>query len=143
MSHLCSVRLLVVPALISQEVVVGQSNILRSLFVNNVKVCFVMYCIPVPVLSCPQISSRCTSFGVHDEYLLYTTHQHKCVCVSLNTNPAGDYFLLHFICCLLLPLSLHPSHSSPPPLFVSVSHFFKFLLQNSGTGALTRKRKKE
>lgn len=137
MSHLCSVRLLVVPAPISQEVVVGQSNILRSLFVNNMKVCFVMYCIPVSVLSCPQISSRCTSFGVHDEYLLYTTHQHKCVCVSLNTNPAGGYALLHSIFLFApLSLSLHPSHSSPPspspPLFVSVSHFLNFYFRAQG-----------
>ncbi|XP_071794308.1 elongator complex protein 1-like isoform X2 [Asterias amurensis] len=34
-----------------------------------------------------EFMSNCTSFAVHDEYLLMTTHSHTCRCISLRTNP--------------------------------------------------------
>ncbi|XP_038077716.1 elongator complex protein 1-like isoform X2 [Patiria miniata] len=37
-----------------------------------------------------EFASNCTSFAVHDEYLLMTTHSHTCRCISLNSNPKAE-----------------------------------------------------
>ncbi|XP_065189160.1 putative elongator complex protein 1 [Sycon ciliatum] len=40
-----------------------------------------------------ELSTNCTSFAVHDEYLLLTTHSHTCRCISLTT-PVSELTVL-------------------------------------------------
>ena len=41
-------------------------------------------------LICVQIASNCTSFAVHPDFLLLTTHSHTCRCISTATKLNGD-----------------------------------------------------
>ena len=37
-----------------------------------------------------KVASGCTSFAIHDEFLLLTTNSHTCRFISLNSDPKGS-----------------------------------------------------
>ena len=39
-----------------------------------------------------EVASNCTSFSVHDEFLLLTTLTHTCRCISRHTKVKGQYY---------------------------------------------------
>ena len=51
-----------------------------------------------------QVSSNCTSFAVHDEFLLLTTHAHTLRCISLLPTTRGGSQSLRHCETLLLQL---------------------------------------
>ena len=57
-----------------QERVVGLSDRRCKLYVDDL-----------------ELTSGCTSFAVHDEYLLLITNTHFCRFVSLHSDPRGEF----------------------------------------------------
>ena len=44
-----------------------------------------------------KVTSGCTSFGVHDEFLLLTMNTHVCRFISLHSDPKGGVPDYHYV----------------------------------------------
>lgn len=53
-----------------------------------------------------QVATNCTSFAIHDEYLLLTTLSHTCRCICRQTKVEGNYLLCKLILLNLSKLNL-------------------------------------
>ena len=87
-----------------QPAVIGLTERFR-LFVNNIQVVPAAGSKPllcVAVQSCEvllyfQLATNCTSFAVHDEFFLLTTHSHTIRCISRRTKLAGASLFMFII----------------------------------------------
>ena len=72
-----------------QEWVVGLSESRRTLYVGDRK-----------------LITGCTSFAVHNEFLVFTTDTHTCRFLPLDSDPSGTTFTVHIIICVLVHVYL-------------------------------------
>jgi elongator complex protein 1 len=61
-----------------QELIVGLSESRRTLYVGDRK-----------------LIAGCTSFAVHNEFLVFTTDTHTCRFLLLDSDPSGTPYTLH------------------------------------------------
>ena len=80
----CTDDLLIRFFLCTQETVIGLTE-RYHLYLNNA-----------------ELASNCTSFCLHDEFLLITTHSHMLQCVCLSSTPGKRWRPLAFIYCIIL-----------------------------------------